>query len=199
MASREPELDHLTRLLGQCLGRIEEQAFRLQDDSWQADEHGTFAAMEDETATLHDLVDSLLVCAIDEHADLNAIVARALLDQLGTAGVPLVVRQRLDRHLPKVAGAPADVAFAVRRALAIGFGRPEPGTELVLTTRREDGHLLFELERRGGPIDDHLAERCETLAEFTAGLNGHCRVHAEACGSLLLALELPAALAFDER
>jgi hypothetical protein len=199
MASHEPELDHLTHLLGQCLGRIEEQAFRVQDDSWQDTNPGTDAAIEDETALLQELVGSLLVCAVDEYADLNATVQRALQARLGDLGVPVVVRQRLARHLPKVACAPADVAFAVQRALALSLGQLEPGSELTVTTRREDGHLLFELERRGGPLDRHLVERCETLAEFAAGLHGQCRVHADADGSLLLALELPATLALDER
>lgn len=135
MSAREPELDQLTTLLGQCLGRIEEHAFRLQDDTWTGDEPAAGDALDDETDLLQELIGSLLVCAVDEHADLNATVQRALQQQLGEVAVPIVVRQRFARDLPKVACTPADATFAVQRALALVLGRLEPGCEVSLWAR----------------------------------------------------------------
>jgi hypothetical protein len=199
MPTPEPDLDQLTNLLSLCLGRIEEHAFQLQDETGPQDEVVLGDAFQDEASLLQELVASLLVCAVDEHADLNATVERALRSCVGELEVPIVLRQRLAPQLPKIACSPADLAYAVQRALVLGIGRLGPGGEVVLTTRREPDFALFELESRGVEVDRHLAERSETLAEFVVGLGGHCRVHTGGDATLLLAFELPLALAFDER
>lgn len=199
MSPRDHGLDQLTDLLGQCLGRIEAQAFRLQRDPDDSDETAVVAAFDDETELLQELIGSLLVCAVDEHADANATVERALRGCLGDLTVPLVVRQRLAPALPRVACSPDELAFAVQRALALAIGPLPPGGEIIVTTRREAEAVVFELESLGAQPDRHVRARSETLAEFVAGLHGHCRVESAADGTLLLALELPLALAHDER
>lgn len=199
MPPHEPDLDHLTNLLTMCLGRIEEHAFRLQDEDETPGDAVIADAIEDEASLLQELVGSLMVCAVDEHADLNQTVERALRSCVGDLDVPIVLRQRLAAGLPRVACAPADLAYAVQRALSLGIARLGPGGEVLVTTRREHDAVLFELECHGFGSDRHLPERSETLAEFVVGLRGHCRIENTADGTLLLAFELPVALAFDER
>ncbi len=199
MPPPEPDLDRLTNLLSLCLGRIEEQAFRLQDDTGQHEAELAGSVFDDETVMLQDLVGSLLHAPQPEHSDLNATIERAVLSCLDEIGMPVVVRQRLALGLPAIACAPGPLAFAVQRALMLGLGRLEPGGEVVLTTRRDDGSVLFELESYGARADRHLQERTETLAEFVAGLQGNCRVQTCDRDRLLLVLELPAAFALDER
>jgi hypothetical protein len=198
MPPPEPELDHITNLLGMCLGRIEEHAFRLQRDADEVEDLAVGYSIEDEASLLQELVGSLLDQAAPEEADLNATIERAVQSCLSEVGIPVVVRQRLARGLPRVACTPGQLAFAVQRALVLGLGRLEPGGEVVLTSRCENGSLLFELESRGRQDDRHLAERAETLAEFVAGFEGHCRVQADGDHTLLLVLELPAAFVPDE-
>ena len=60
---RDRELDRLTTLLGQCLGRIDEQAYRLQrvdDDAEDCADDGVADVLENEAARLQELVGSLL-------------------------------------------------------------------------------------------------------------------------------------------
>lgn len=199
MPPPEPDLDRLTSLLSMCLGRIEEHAFRLQDGGGTDHQDLVGCAIEDETALLQDLVGSLLEGTRPEHANLNATVERAVLSCLDELGIPVVVRQRLAPDLPAVDCAPGPLAFAVQRALMLGIGRLEPGGEVVLTTRQDHGGVLFELESYGIREDRHLQERAETLAEFVAGLRGSCRVQTGGSDRLLLAIELPAVFAVDER
>ena len=56
MPPPEPDLDRLTNLLSLCLGRIEEQAFRLQDDTGQHEAELAGSVFDDETGMLQDLV-----------------------------------------------------------------------------------------------------------------------------------------------
>lgn len=197
MPPPEPDLDQLTTLLGRCLGRIEEQAFRLQRDDDADDDPAIGDALDDETSMLQELMESLLESTTSDHADLNATIERAVQSCLGEVDVPLVVRQRLAQGLPKVACTPGQLAFAVQRALVLGLGRLEPGDEVVLTTRRDDGAVLFELESFGRQDDRHLRDRTETLAEFVSGFLGNCRVQARDEHTLLLVLELPVAFVPD--
>lgn len=197
MPPPEPDLDQLTTLLGRCLGRIEEQAFRLQHDDDADDDPGIGDAFDDETAMLQDLMESLLATTTSDHADLNATIERAVQSCLGEIDIPIVVRQRLAKDLPKVACTPGQLAFAVQRALMLGLGRLEPGDEVVLTTRRDDGAVLFELESCGTQDDRHLRDRTETLAEFVSGFQGNCRVQTRDERTLLLVLELPVAFVPD--
>jgi hypothetical protein len=204
MSPYEPELDRITNLLGMCLGRIEEQAFRLQREGDEYCEDQVGDVIEDEASMLHELVGSLLECAVvdavPEQADLNLTVERAVQACLDEIDVPVVVRQRLEPRLPAVACAPGQLAFAIQRALVLAVGRLEPGGEVALVTRREHGCVLFELECIGARDDRHLAERAETLAEFVHGLQGSCRMQTTGeRDRLLLAIELPIEFVADER
>ena len=201
MTKRENDLDRLTTLLGQCLGRIDEQAYRLQQQDGGEDEPNvaTSHVLENEAAMLQELVGSLLEKEPSpDHADLNRVVDQAVQSCIAEIGMPIVTRQRLATNLPEVACGPGQLAFAVQRALVIALGRQEPGGEVIVTTRRLDDTVLLELESQGAGRDHHLQERTLTLCEFVAGLRGHCRVDADQRGTLLIVLELPQALAIDE-
>lgn len=198
MSQRETDLERITTLLGQCLGRIDEQAFRLQraDDENQDLDGDT---LEQEAATLQELVGSLVEShAQAEQADLNRIVDRAVRDCVAELGVPVVTRLRLAPSLPPIACGPGQLAFAVQRAVMLALGRIDAGGEIVVTTRRDGEAVLFELECQGHGRDRHLQERSLSLCEFVAGFAGNCRIDADERGQLLLALELPASLAVDD-
>ncbi|HEX5052604.1 MAG TPA: hypothetical protein VFZ65_12585 [Planctomycetota bacterium] len=199
MTNRDPDLDRITHLLGQCLGRIEEQSYRLQqlgDDDGEYDASDVF---EHETTMLQELIAGLLASASASRAcDLNRIVGQVAQGCLAEIGRPIVVRQRLAQDLPPIECAPGQVVFAVQRALMLALGQLEAGEELVMTTRREHESVVLELESRGTAHDRHLRERTVTLCEFLAGLGGCCRVQADPQGGLLLALELPHTLAAGE-
>lgn len=193
----------MTNLLGQCLGRIEAQVFRLQHDPDACDEHLFAAAVDEEATVLCDLVGSLSDPAVTQRADLDATVRRAVQACLGELGVPIVVRERLAPALPPIACAPAQLAFAVQRALVLATGRLAAGDELEITTRRDGDGVVLELEsrgrRRGRERDRHLRERAETLCEFVDGLRGLCRIECDDRDQLLVVIDLPAAMAVDER
>jgi hypothetical protein len=199
MSQRETELHHITSLLGQCLGRIDEQAFRLQrmddDDDLDAPD-----VLEREAATLQELVASMLAAEQTvEHSDLATVTERAVRDCTAELGVPIVVRQRLENDLPPVACKPGQLAFAVQRAVMLCLGRLGAGDELSLTTRREQDHVLLELEAHGTrrDRDRHLQARGTTLMEFVAGLRGDCRLDVDDRGGLLVAIELPTVHALE--
>jgi hypothetical protein len=198
MSQRETDLERITTLLGQCLGRIDEQAFRLQrladeDQDTDAD------TLEQEAATLQELVSTLVDRQeTTAHADLNRIVDRAVRDCVAEVGVPIVTRQRLAPSLPPIACTPGQLAFTVQRAVMLALGRVDSGGELVVTTRREADTTVFELECQGHGRDRHLQERCLSLCEFVAGFGGNCRVDTDERGALLLAIELPTSLPVDE-
>ncbi len=198
MAS-DRNLDHLTTLLGQCLGRIDERAYQLQqlgDDDSDLDPH---EVLESETTALQDLVGSLLDrCAEIEHANLANIVTRAITECLQEVGRPVVVRRQLAEGLPDIACQPAQLAYAVQRALVIAAGRLEVGGELVVTTRADGDSVLLEIESRGAMRDRHLQERAETLCDFVAAFHGNCRIELEDSGNLLVAIELPRASTVDD-
>lgn len=197
MTQRETDLDRITTLLGRCLGRIDEQANRLQRDA--DDDEFLGDVLEYEAAMLQELVGSLVEAnAHLEHADLNRIVLQSVRDCVAELGVPVVVSQRLAPDLPRVACEAGPLAFAVQRAVMLALARADDAGDLRVTTRREGERVLFELESHGPGRDRHLRERTATLCEFVAGLNGQCRIDSDQ-GDLLIALELPAALAIDDR
>lgn len=199
MAHRETDLDRITTLLGQCLGRIDEQAFRLQQIDDDSEDFAAADVLEQEAAQLQELVGTLVEHPPQlEHADLNRIVDRAVRGCVAEVGVPIVVRQRFAPQLPAIACTPGQLAFAVQRALLLGLGRIEAGGEIVVTTRREGEAAVFELECQGHSRDRHLQERTATLSEFVSGFHGTCRISTDDRGTLLLALELPTSLAIDE-
>ncbi len=199
--AREPDLDQLTTLLGQCLGRIDERAYRLQQDDDDGGGDSDFdaeGALEHEAATLQELVGSL-VDSVDapDQCDLDRIVRNAVDGCVGELGGAIVVRQRLASDVPAVRCSPSQLAYAVQRSLVIAAGRLDVGGELCVTTRRDGHGAVLELECRGGRRDRHLQHRVLTLCEFVASFGGHCRVDTDERGAMCLALELPAAHAYD--
>lgn len=199
MAHRETDLDRITTLLGQCLGRIDEQAFRLQQVEDEPTDLDVASILENEAAQLQELVGSVIESNERlEQADLNRIVDRAVRGCVAELGVPIVVRQRLANDLPPIACGPGQLAFAVQRAVMLGLGRIDAGGEIIVTTRRDGDAAMFELECTGHGRDRHLHERTTTLCEFVAGFRGNCRIDADDRGALLLALELPTSLAIDD-
>ncbi|MEO6595344.1 MAG: hypothetical protein ABIP94_11375 [Planctomycetota bacterium] len=198
MTNREPDLDRITTLLGQCLGRIEHQSYRVQQLSDEED-YGASDVFEHEAAMLQELVAGLLESATrSSHCHLNRIVEQGVQSCLGEIGRPILVRLRLAPDLPPVGCAPGQLAFAVQRALVIAVGQLEAGDELVVTTRRCDEAVVLELESRGTARDRHIEERTTTLCDFLTALRGSCSVHADPNGALFLVLELPHTLAAGE-
>jgi hypothetical protein len=197
---REPDLDRLTTLLGQCLGRIDEQAYRLQrlDDNEDGDA-GVDDVLEHEAASLQELISSMLeqVETVDQ-SDLNTVIAAAVSSCLRELEVPIVVRQRLSPDLPPIACNPGQLTFAVQRALVLCTSALGAGDELWLTSRRDGDQVVLEIECPAAGQDRNLAARSQTLCEFAAAMRGNCRVDRDDRGSLLVVLELPAALAIDE-
>ena len=195
---REPDLDRLTTLLGQCLGRIDEQAFRLQRQDEDEDQV-IGDVLEDEAARLQELVGTLIEQEQSrEECDLNRLVSTSLTACVAELGVPIVIRQRLAQNLPTIACRPAQIAYAVQRAFVIAAGRLGVGDELVVTTRREQEQVVLEIESRGGERDAHLGQRVQTLCDFVAAMHGNCRVAHDERANLLLVLELPQQVAIDD-
>ena len=60
MASDDPELEKLDALLQQCLGHIDEQANRLQDEQ-QGFDYGELDRLDTATSDLHNLVHLSLI------------------------------------------------------------------------------------------------------------------------------------------
>lgn len=193
------DLDRITTLLGQCLGRIDEQAFRLQHEDQDLDELGSADVLEQEAAALQELVGSLIDQHVDtEQADLNRIVEPAVRDCIAELGMPVVVRQRLATNLPPIACRAGQLAYAIQRAMMLALSRVDRGGDILITTRRDGIYAVFELECHGAGRDRHLQERATTLCEFVAGFQGLCRVDEDAHGTLLIAFELPTALVIDD-
>lgn len=194
MAQRETNLEQITTWVGQCLGRIEAQAFQLQVDAEQNPEAAA-AALEHHAAELQELVGALLVAEQarleDAEADLNPIVDRAVRGCVAEAMIPVVTRQNLQRDLPHVACPPGQLAFAVQRAVMLGLAQLQPGDELRVATRMEADAAVFELETHGSGSGDHCSERAASLIDFATNLGGNCRIDFDGQGRLLLALELP--------
>ena len=193
------DIDRITTLLSQCLGRIDEQVLRIQQ---QREEATDFLGdvLESEAATLQELMDSLIQTVLaEDRADLNRTVAQVVESCLAETDIPVVVRQQLAPGLPPVDIAPSQLAVALRRALSLAIGQMPPGSELLLQTRCEEQELVLEIECSAAKRDRHLNARAATLCEFVANLAGLCRVGVHDNGSLLLSLQLPRALASEER
>ncbi len=200
---RDRELDRLTTLLGQCLGRIDEQAYRLQrvdDDAEDCADDGVADVLENEAARLQELVGSLLERAdAPEQSDLDDVVHDSVRGCMQELGSPIVVRQRLAGDLPPIACTPGQHANAVQRARVLATSRLDVGGELRVTTRREEDCAVLELEGQGTRNARNLQDRAETLCEFVTSFRGTCRVAYDEQQNLLIVLELPLALAIDER
>jgi hypothetical protein len=196
----QPKLDRLTTLLGQCLGRIDERAFRLQELGDDEIECGDDDVLEQEAATLQELVGSLVErCETPAQCELNPIVEQSAIACVEELGAPIVLRLRLANDLPAIGCNAGQLAYAIQRALVIAAGRLDVGGELIVTTRRDDDGVVLELESRGGNRDRHLLERSLTLCEFVGSLRGHCRIDTNGKHTLLVVIELPQVFAFDER
>lgn len=193
-----PNFEQLLSSFGQCLGRIDAHAYRLQADPVQRDD-GTADAIEQETEALEDVVGSLLqVFGPTETSDLNAVLGRTLGHCVRGLPGPVLVRQRIDPNLPLVACEREQLTGAVQRALRLGAEHLATGDELRVGTRVDGASVLLEIEACGGGFDPHLAARAQTLCEFTDALRGHCRVAQDARHHLLIAVELPLALVADD-
>jgi signal transduction histidine kinase len=200
-APPDPDLDELTALVGRCLGRIDEQAFRIQELG-DPDERVFLVAdlLENEAAELQDLLTSLLAATqAATDTDINAIVDRVVAACLHELDVPIVLRQRLADRLPPVACPPAVLTHALQRALVLAADRLPPGGELTVTTREDDGRVLVEIASDGADGDGQLASRAETLREFVDAFGGLCRIDSDRDGSLCVALELPRVMTAGER
>lgn len=198
MSHRETDLERITSLLGQCLGRIDEQAFRLQNQGEDDEDFAAAETFEEAAATLQELISSLVQTRERvEDAHLDPIVRRCLDEILGELGVPIVLRQRLGQGLPKVACTPGQLAFAVQRALMLAVAQIEAGNELAVETRRDGDSVLLEVEANCPAGVKHLTERALTLRAFVAEFGGACQVDTDGRGKILIALELPLALVSD--
>lgn len=201
MANRDPDLEELTTLLGQCLGRIDEQAYRLQRRGDDDGDDDAGDVLEQEASRLQEIVSSLLAAAAPdaiEQADLDHTVVRAVEGCLRELGFPLVVRQQLAGGLPPVACTPGQLAYAVQRALLLGTSHAGSGGEIAITTRAVGDEVVFELEALGTGGDRHLAERATTLQQFVQDLNGRCSTRVTD-SRLWIVFELPCCLLPDDR
>lgn len=194
MTRRETELDRITTLLGQCLGRIDEQAYRLQQSGEDETDYEACDALEREAEMLQELIDSAVMqAARAEPVDLNRVVEQSLRGCVGELGIPVVVRQQFARDLPRLACAPSALAHAVQRAITLALGGIEAGGEIRVSTRLDGDVVLLEIESRTAE-QPHLDDRAATLDDFVKGLGGRCHVDHDGRGACLVAMELPAAL-----
>jgi K+-sensing histidine kinase KdpD len=198
----DTELDRLTQLLRQCLGRIDEAAFRCQADDSEIDHEASIEQLGFETGQLQDLVASLIDAAAkapESYAtDINQVVHRAMQQSLQQCVTPVVLRSRLAGNLPSVSCRPSQVAHAVQRALQLGIGHAGHGGAVEIGTRQDHELVVFELQAEGQG-NAETRGRAATLAEFVASWGGRCRIDRSEAGMLLLMLELPAASVFDDR
>jgi len=197
MAHDDPELEKLTAMLQQCLGRIDEEAFRLQETGGETVDFGEIDRLDDATADLQHLIDSLLVVDMgSDEADVNRIVENVADACLQRIEVPVVQRLSLCPEATHVAAPGSLVTVAVQRAMELAIAPLGPGDELNLTTRVEHDAVVFEIESRGSHQDEAMSERSETLRDFVEGFGGGCTVRAER-EDLFLVLELPQVMATD--
>ncbi|MCK5940719.1 MAG: hypothetical protein KAI24_02020 [Planctomycetes bacterium] len=197
MAHDDSELDRLSDLLRQCLGRIDEEAFRLQENEGETFDFGELDRLDDVTVDLQQLVDSMLVIESDsDEADVNAIVDRVTQDCLQDLAMPIVTRLSLCPEATAVAVPPSMLTVAVQRAIALVVDGLGPGDELALGTRIERDTVLLEIEGHGACTDETFDHRAATLQEFVDGFGGSCTARASR-EDLFLVLELPQVMATD--
>ncbi|MGK0303094.1 MAG: hypothetical protein ACI89X_003981 [Planctomycetota bacterium] len=196
MASNDRDLNKLNSLLSQCLGRINEEAFRMQEKGEDVD-FDTGDRLEDETGTLQELIESMLVVELDQdETNINQVVTRVAEACLQEVAVPIVLRQTLTTESSLVVAPAALVNVAVQRAMVLAVTPLGPGDELRLTTRVDSGSVLFEIESLGSHSDDNAGDHAETLREFVKELGGTFQLRRKA-RDLFLVLELPQVMATD--
>lgn len=196
MASSDPDVDQLTKLLSQCLGRIDAEANSVLQNGEDVD-FDTDNRLEGETNTFQELMDSMLAVEVEsDETDLNNVVSRIAAACLQDIAVPIVFRQTLTSK-SSIVPAPADlVTVVVQRAMVLTIAPLAPGDELHLTTRVENGWVLLEIESFGNHRDGNANERTQTLRQFVEELGGSCQVRCEA-DCLFLVIQLPQVIATD--
>ena len=197
MAYDQPDVELLSTMLHQCLGRIDEEAFGIQHAAGASLDVHAADRIEDATGELQEICDTLMeVEAARNHADVNAIVAAVAGESLHQLHVPIVQRHDLCAG-PALAASPAAmVASAIRRALSMAVQPLAPGGQLSLRTRIEAGSVLFEVDSIGCRLDEAAAVRAETLRAFAQELGGACNVHSEG-DDLYLVLQMPQLISTD--
>jgi len=170
MSNPDRDLAHLGKLLGECLGRIDDQVERLGRDGEVDGE-----LLEDESLLLSHLVDSVVRTNAARPVDFDRLVEQAVDHLLQHAAAPVVVHQRLAGDLPRVACNPTEVAEVLRRALSLGARHAGHGGDLWITTSTNE-HGVRCTVRCTGEVDPHFVERAGTLDEFVAGLGGSLEV-----------------------
>lgn len=177
-------------MLRQCLGRIDEEAFRLQECDGEPVDFGEADRLEEATFELRDLVESLLVVEATEEADVNEVVSSVASARLQEVSVPLVQRLRLSEGSARAAVSRSVLATAVDRALSMAVGAVRAGGQLNLSTRVERDAVVLEVECQGCDLEDGACERAETLRDFVEGFGGSCAVRCEQ-EDLFFVLEVP--------
>lgn len=197
--AHDRDLDQLSDLLNQCLGRIEAEAFRMQEgveDLFPGD--GADEAIESETAHLQDAVEHFLAALDRERerpVDLNRIVARAIDGALRRLSFPVLLRSRLAPDLPPVAQDPHGgerLPVLIERAFLLAAAHAGAGGEVEIGTRHDLDALLLEITARGPAAAADDGSRAATLQDFVAGLGGRCELAWDDAGSLRLCVNLPA-------
>ncbi|MFM1870786.1 MAG: hypothetical protein RL398_208 [Planctomycetota bacterium] len=197
MTNRETDVDRITALLGQCLGRIDEQAYRVQQLGDGGEDILAEQTFEDAAATLQELIGSLMMASTRPEPDslVEPILRRSIQQVVGELGVPISAHEDIATNLPKAACTPGQLAFSVQRALMLAVSGIEPGGKLSVGARREADRVVIEVESNCPGGVAHLGDRATTLCEFVADYDGTCRVDSDGHGHILIALEVPAALA----
>lgn len=194
MPAPDPELEQLIRLIGTCLGSIDEHANRIVDEDGEPGDYRLPERIDDEMAMLQELVESLLVVDLDHDAtaDVNSLVRQVMTNCLDELQVPIVIRQALAVGDTTVPAPRALVTGSLQRAMLLAIEPLGPGDELRVTTRIEADDVLVEIESMGGEPNRNLLDRSETLRDFVEEFGGRCQVRAEQ-RDLLIAIELPRA------
>jgi|GEM_PF-2887792 len=197
MAHDKSKLERLSSALVQCLSRIDEEAFRLQDLVGDHFDFEEVERIEIATDELQGLFDSLLVVETsDEKAFVNEILTKAAADCLLDLGVPVVQSQNLCEQAAVVVGSPTLVTSALRSAVLMAAEPLMPGGHLGLTTRAAQGNVIVEIEGLGGQTGESVADQSEGLRELVVELGGTCTVYSER-GDRYLVLELPQVMVTD--
>jgi hypothetical protein len=198
--ARDSELDRLTAMLGECLGRIDEGAFRLQQLGDTDDPASIEELLEQETAALQESIEDLVGTIEEDHdvCDVRAVVDSVVSERVAEIPVPIVVRMQVPADLPLVRCAAVEMVGVLRRAIKLATRSVVPGDELALRARGEADAIVLELECSCTNNDLHMQQRSMTLCEFVAGVGGHCIVDVDDRGKVLIAMELPRAAVCDD-
>jgi signal transduction histidine kinase len=193
------DLDRLTRLLGQCLDRLDARVARLFATA-TGDER-LLARLDADAARLQELVGEILAHARQQArpvADLEGAVASAVHRLLDETSFPLIVRERRAGRLPAADCSPGDLEQAVRRSLDLAAAHAGCGGEILVTTFPTPKGAVLEVRCRGQG-SAHVLQRASTLQEFVDAMQGTCTVTVDAAGEMLLSVELPAVVEPDGR